>query len=105
MASTPENPVQTLRGYLSTVRYYAYWIAMGTLVLTLAGISVIAKLPDQYKATTTILVDPQKIPEKYVASSIAGDPSSRLALISQDVLSASHLQRVIDKYHLFGDKH
>ena len=105
MASTPENPVQMLRGYLSTVRYYAYWIAMGTLVLTLAGISIIAKLPDQYKATTTILVDPQKIPEKYVASSIAGDPSSRLALISQDVLSATHLQRVIDRFHLFDDKH
>ena len=105
MASTPENPVQMLRGYLSTVRHYAYWIAMGTLVLTLAGISIIAKLPDQYKATTTILVDPQKVPEKYVSSTIAADPSSRLAVISQDVLSASHLQRVIDRFHLFNGKH
>jgi len=104
MRNTPESPREMLHGYLATVRHHAYWVALGTLVLTLAGISAIAKLPDQYRASTTILVDPQKVPEKYVSPMIAGDPSSRLGVISQDVLSSSHLQRVIDKFHLYKDK-
>ncbi len=104
MTDTPDNPLEMLRGYLATIRHYAFGITLGTLALTLCGIAVIAKLPDQYQATTTILVDPQKIPEKYVSSTVSADPSSRLSIISQDVLSTSHLQRVIDKFHLLQDK-
>jgi succinoglycan biosynthesis transport protein ExoP len=102
MSNSAENPLEMLREYLGTVRHYVCWIGMGTLVLSICGISLIAKLPDQYKATTTILVDPQKVPEKYVSSTVAEDPSSRLAVISQDVLSTTHLQHVIEQFHLYG---
>jgi polysaccharide chain length determinant protein (PEP-CTERM system associated) len=62
---------------------------------------MIALLPDVYQATTTILVDPQKIPERYVASTVTSDPNDHLNTLKQQVLSTSRLQEIIDRDHLF----
>ncbi len=58
-------------------------------------------LPNIYRATTTVLVDPQKIPERYVASTI--DPSARLNTLAQQVLSSSRLQEIIERYDLYSN--
>ena len=42
-------------------------------------------MPDVYHATTTILVDPQKIPERYVASTVTMDPNEHLNTLTQQV--------------------
>lgn len=69
------------------------------LLLTL----VIAKLPSEYEATTTILVDPQQVPEKYVSSAVNSDPNERLNTLTQQVLSRSRLQDIIDKFKLYSE--
>jgi len=99
-----ENPLDLVRQHWTAVVHFKRWILPGALAMTLVALAYIARMPDYYKATTTILVDPQKIPEKYVSSTVSADPSARLAIISQDVLSASHLQPVMDKFHLYEDK-
>jgi len=65
------------------------------------GVVGVSLVPDVYRATTTILVDPQKIPERYVSSTITADPNERLNTLTQQVLSSTRLQEIIDKDGLY----
>ena len=62
---------------------------------------VIFLLPRVYQATTTIMVDPQQVPDRYVSTTVVDDPSERLNLITQEVLSTSRLDSVIEKLNLY----
>ena len=57
-----------------------------------------------YVATTTVLVDPQKIPERYVATTVTSDPGSRLNALTQLVLSATKLQEIMDRANLYPEQ-
>lgn len=87
--------------FWNSVRYHRGWVFLGTVFLSLAGFSVIFLLPDYYKATTTILVDPQKVPEQYVRSTVSSDPAQRLNTIADQVLSSTRLEQIIDQLHLY----
>lgn len=86
-----------------TVRHYRGWIFLGTVILSLVGFAIVLLMPDRYKATTTILVDPQKVSEKYVSPTVNSDPGQRLTTITQQVLSATRLQQIIDDMHLYPE--
>jgi polysaccharide chain length determinant protein (PEP-CTERM system associated) len=92
-----------LLAFWNTVRHYRGWIFLGTVIFFLAGTTFVLLLPDHYKATTTILVDPQKVPEKYVSPTVNSDPAQRLSTISQQVLSATRLQQIIDDMQLYPE--
>jgi polysaccharide chain length determinant protein (PEP-CTERM system associated) len=87
----------------NTVRHYRRWIFLGTVLFSLAGFTFVLLLPDRYKATTTILVDPQKVSEKYVSPTVNSDPGQRLSTITQQVLSSTRLQQIIDDMQLYPD--
>ena len=84
----------------NVLRRHASILILVSVVLAAAAVIVIALLPDVYQATTTILVDPQKIPEKYVASTVTSDPNDNLNTLKQQVLSTSRLQEIIDRDNL-----
>jgi len=81
-----------------------YWqlVLTSSLALTFVFILLIGRLPNVYEATTTILVDPQQIPEKYVSPAVTGDPSARLNIITQQVLSRTRLQDIINRLGLYA---
>jgi len=97
------QPVEQVREYWQTVQQRKWLIYFTTLALTLASVVAIALLPDQYQATTTILVDPQKVPDEYVNATIKSPLTERLQTISQEVLSSTRLQEVIDKWNLYPE--
>lgn len=94
---------QQIKEYLALLQFRAWTIGLVTLALTLAAITGIAFLPDQYRATTTILVDPQQIPERYVTATVNSDPAERLNTMSQQVLSGSRLGEIIDEMNLYSN--
>ena len=89
--------------FWSSVRHYRGWIFLGTVLFTLAGFTYVLLMPDRYKASTTILVDPQKVPEKYVSPTVSSDPGQRLSTITQQVLSVTRLQQIIDDMQLYPE--
>ena len=101
-AANHENTNQ-LRALWHTVRHYRGWIFLGTVILSLVGFAIVLLMPDRYKATTTILVDPQKVSEKYVSPTVNSDPGQRLTTITQQVLSVTRLQQIIDDMHLYPE--
>ena len=95
------DPSAIVRQHWNVLRRHISLFILVSVALSAAAVVVIALLPDVYQATTTILVDPQKIPEKYVASTVTSDPNDHLNTLKQQVLSTSRLQEIIDRDHLF----
>src|SRR6266436_3115033 len=98
---TTELSLAQVQEYLQVIRRDKWWIYLMTVGLTLAAFVGIALLPNKYKATTTVEVDPQKVPEQFVSELVRVSPSDRLQTISQEVLSETRLQQVIDQWNLY----
>jgi len=98
-----EHVIAQVLAYWRLAARYKWGISVGTLALTLLCTVIIAQLPSRYEATTTILVNPQQVPEKYVSPAVSSEPYSRLNTITQQVLSRSRLQEIIDKFNLYSE--
>ena len=71
------------------------------LTVSAIAAAVVFRLPNVYEAEAVILVDSQKIPEKFVASTVQVSLQDSLNAISEQVLSSGLLEKIVDKYHLY----
>ncbi len=91
----------SLGHYLQLIRHRK-WLVVGVFVLiSLAIVAISYTLPDIYTSETVILVDPQKVPEDYVKATVTGDVRDRLSTLSQQILSATRLQTIINTLNLY----
>ena len=81
-------------------------LALVTISLVLSAIcmGMVLYIPATYRAEALILVHSQKIPEKYVAPTVATDLQDRLATLSQQILSNEALKKVIDDFDLYREE-
>jgi succinoglycan biosynthesis transport protein ExoP len=86
---------------LNMVARRFYWLLVGTVIVFGAAGVVAVRWPDEYRADTLILVDPQKVPERYVSTTVSMDVGGRLSTINQQLMSSTRLQRIIDTYDLY----
>lgn len=90
----------TVKQCLAALRRRIHLLVVFSLAILTLGVVCVSLAPNVYRATITILVDPQKIPEKYVESTIT---TARMNTLTQQVLSATRLQEIIDKNNLYGE--
>lgn len=62
-------------------------------------------LPARYKSNTLILVAEPAMPKNYVVPNVSDNLQYRLQSITQQILSRTRLLLIIDKLHLYQDKH
>ena len=67
------------------------------------GICLAFALPKIYRAETVILIQPQKVPSSFVKPVVTTDISSRISTISEQILSRSNLEKIIEDFNLFSD--
>ena len=85
--------------------WHRKWLVLGIwLAVSLATIVISLRLKDVYTSDTVILVDPQKVPEAYVKSTVTGDVRNRLGTLKQQILSSTRLQKIIDKLNLYPEQ-
>ena len=83
-----------------------WYIIIPFCIAMVAGAYLAVTLPKIYSAGTLILVQPQKVPTDYVRSVVSSDIDSRLNSISQQIMSRTNLEKIIDTYNLFsGPEH
>lgn len=70
-------------------------------VLGLAGFVVAHVWPARYRSEAMILVDDQKVPDKYVMPNVVDSAETRLHSMTQEILSRTRLQEMIDKFGLY----
>ena len=91
------EPLSILRMlWKGKIRIVALWI-----LVSVCGFLYVKRLPDTYEAEATVVVNSQKIPDRYVASTVNTDLQDRLASISQQILSATRLQKIMDDFGLY----
>lgn len=78
------------------------WFILSAIVMALTIASAVAVLtPRIYRSTTTIMVETQRIPERYVNSVVSGTVSDRINMVQQSVLSRSSLEKIASEFKLF----
>jgi polysaccharide chain length determinant protein (PEP-CTERM system associated) len=80
-----------------------WWIIIPFLLSILIGIGVSIKLPKVYRASTLILVQPQKVPANYVREIVSVDIGDRLRTITQQVTSRTNLEKIINAFNLYNE--
>jgi polysaccharide chain length determinant protein (PEP-CTERM system associated) len=81
-----------------------WWIVITALVIGVGTVVVASKLPKIYRSETTILVEPQAVPPAFVKPTVTTDITDRLQTISQEVLSRTSLEGIIEKFKLYQDE-
>ena len=75
-----------------------------TLLCTAAGVLYVHSMPKIYRSDAVILVDAQKIPEKFVTSTVQTSLPDSLNSISQQVLSSDQLLAIVKELKLYPDE-
>jgi polysaccharide chain length determinant protein (PEP-CTERM system associated) len=89
---------------LRTVWKRKILIAVAWVLFAAVGVAVVRMIPAVYLAEAVILIDTQKIPEKFVSATVASDLEDRIAAIRQTLLSGGELKKVIDDFGLFREE-
>ena len=97
------NPAKayTIGEYIEILRRRIWYIII-PFILIVAGASAYAFItPRQYKASTLVLVSPQRIPEAFVQATVTSKVEERLQVIAQEVLSRTRLEQIIGELKLY----
>lgn len=92
-----------IHDYIDIAMRRKWYLVIPLALSVLVSYGVCKYLPKVYKATTTILVQSQRVPTEYVRPTITDPITSRLTTISQEILSRTRLERVIQELDLFPD--
>src|SRR5688572_26949285 len=89
---------------LAILRKRVWWVLVPFAVFG-AGAAIYSRvLPDLYRSETLILVVPQRVPESYVRSTVTTRIEDRLQSISQQILSRTRLERIIQDFNLYAEE-
>jgi len=78
------------------------WIIAIPLLVVASTTAVVAMfLPNRYRASTSVMIVPQRVPENFVRSTVTTELPERLNMISQQILSRTRLERIIQEFNLY----
>jgi polysaccharide chain length determinant protein (PEP-CTERM system associated) len=81
------------------------WYFVIPFLLVMAGAGVYAlTIPKEYRASTLILVTPQKVPEDFVRPTVTSRIEDRLQSIGQEIMSRTRLEQVISEFRLYEEE-
>src|SRR6516164_8970512 len=110
MAATPTSSTGfqgfaefNIHEYLAMLRLRLFWILLSAIAFFIASAVLVWRLPDVYRCETTILVDPQKVPDNYVKSIVTQSIADRLSTIQQQVIAPAALKKLIDTMGLYPE--
>ena len=78
------------------------WLIVLPFLIVAIGTAVVsAMLPNRYRSSTTILIVPQRVPKDIVTPTVTQKIEERLQMISQQILSRTRLERIIQEFNLY----
>jgi polysaccharide chain length determinant protein (PEP-CTERM system associated) len=86
---------------LEVARRRKWLIVLPAVLIATAAAAVIYNLPNLYRSDSLILVVPQRVPESYVRSTVTTRIEDRLQAISQQILSRTRLEQVVQDFNLY----
>ncbi len=98
-------PKQDLNlNYIREALLRRFWyLVIPFFIIFLGAILYCMSAPTVFRAQTSILVEPQKVPGEYVSSTVTIDLHSRLRTITQQIKSRTRLEKIIKDYDLYPE--
>ncbi|WP_321495909.1 GNVR domain-containing protein [uncultured Desulfobacter sp.] len=104
MADLFQSQTQIKPDYIFDALIRGRWFLIIPLCITLTvGLGLTLTAKKTYEASTLILVQPQRVPTAYIRSVVSSSIGERLSTISQQVLSRSNLEQIIEQFGLYQD--
>ena len=95
-----ENRELGIDDYLAMLRRRVMVIVIPALIAPIIGFAVSYGFAPKFTSQATILVEDQKVPDKYVKSVVTEDIVQRIANMQQQVLSHNQLQPMVERLGL-----
>src|SRR5579864_8451076 len=89
--------------YLQMLRRRIWWIVIPFLAGPLIGLGLTFVLPNRYTSQTLVLIEGQKVSEKYVNDTKADDLTQRLTTMQEQIMSRTRLQPIIKRFGLYKE--
>lgn len=96
-----QESTNNIYSYIEIIYRRKWLVIIPVLLCTLLGAIIAQKMTRYYTSTIHILVEQQKIPETYVTPTDVTPFNQRLNTISQQILSRSKLQKIINDFNLY----
>jgi len=104
MADPFQSQTQITPDYIIDLLIRGRWFLIVPLCISLTlGLGMTLTADKTYEAGTLILVQPQRVPTNYIKSVVSSTISERISTISQQVLSRSNLEQIIEQFGLYED--
>lgn len=105
MAQNPQDQsTRTLADYWAIGRRRLWWILLPTFICWAVVWALSWFVPMTYQSEAMILVQQQRVPEQYVVPNFNLNAQARLQSITQEILSRTRLQSIIDRFHLYSHR-
>jgi len=101
--ATQDFGEMSIQDYFALARRRKFWIIFPALAVMIATAVMAWRLPNVYRCDAIILVEPQKVPASYFASTVTTGMAERISTIYQEVTSPARLKRLIDTMGLYPD--
>lgn len=98
------HPAFSFPSILRTIWKRKVRIALVWVLFTVCALAIVRMLPTVYLSEALILIDSQKIPEKFVTSTVASDLEDRIATIREMLLSGGELKKIVDDFGLYKEQ-
>ncbi|HJT54522.1 MAG TPA: XrtA system polysaccharide chain length determinant [Candidatus Angelobacter sp.] len=93
----------TAPGLARLLLKYKWTIGLAALLTGIIAAGVAHFIPNRYRSSTVIMVDPRKVSDNFVAPTVSSGIADRMATIRQHILSSSNLSTVINDFNLYPD--
>lgn len=79
------------------------WFLVPVMLGAVAAVMVMKIMPPKYRAFTTVLVEPQKVPADYVKPTVTSNIEERLRTIEPQIKNRDNLERIIREVGLYPE--
>jgi uncharacterized protein involved in exopolysaccharide biosynthesis len=89
--------------YWAILKRRRYQFLIPAALISLLSLLLALGLPAKYQSTATILIEQQDIPRDLVKSTVTGFAAEQIQVITQRVMTAENISRVVEEYNLYGE--
>jgi len=89
---------------LAIARRRIWLLVLPPAVTLFAALLYSSRIPDLYQSDMLIAIDPQRVPDSFVRSTVTLDTDRRLDALQVQVLSRTALQRLVDEFSLYPEE-
>ncbi len=99
------NPKKSFNIYdYIEIAYRRIWyIIIPFIIIIMGTIVYLLIVPKLYRASTLILVTPQKVPEAFIKATVSSKIEDRLQSIAQEIMSRTRIENIITEFNLYSE--